>query len=583
MPDAPSNHTVATDASRTAETPADLSGRTLGGFQVVRRLGAGGMGQVYLARQLSLKRPVALKLLKADLTRNPTALKRFEAEAHAVAKLNHPNIVQVYEFGEHGGLHYMALEYVDGRNLREYLARKGPPELPVALSIMRQVATALQKAHEQGLVHRDIKPENILITRRVEVKVADFGLSRFFAPGEALNLTQSGVTLGTPLYLSPEQAQGRAVDHRGDLYSFGVTCYHLLAGEPPFRGSTAVEVALKHVTDHAPPLAGLRPDLPADLCGMVHKLMAKEPADRYQSAREVLRDLARVKEGLALGLSVLPPAAPVPPTPSGPGAVALSMSAVGNGSLPTLTLSNGVPPVAPVRWGRWVLAAFLAVLAAAGGVTGYVVLHPPPEPPARPTPPPLTGLPDIHPPDKLTTARERELLAVLKNRDTREDAWTAAGIDLGLLYLREGRLDEAAARFEALEKAVPVPPPVAAEVHLGGRLAGRLGKGVVLAYRDGDPRHPTAARDSVEAFQAALSGPIPAGFAAGGFTPGGAKGKLDKGNLPPVVLWAQSFLYRHPDLAQAVSEALTRDIANGVRLPAPLEALRTPRPPVRKD
>ena len=278
------------DAAAADSPPPDLTGRTLGDFQVLRKIGQGGMGQVYLARQLSLKRPVALKLLKADLAASPTALKRFEAEAHAVAKLNHPNIVQVYEFGEHDGLRYMALEFVEGRNLREYLARKGPPDLPVALSIVRQVTTALQKAHEQGLVHRDIKPENILVTRKVEVKVTDFGLSRFFAPGEALNLTQSGVTLGTPLYLSPEQAQGKAVDHRSDLYSFGVTVYHLLAGEPPFKGSTAVEVALKHVTDRPPPLADLRPDLPPDLCGMVHRLMAKDPADRYQSVREL--DLA---------------------------------------------------------------------------------------------------------------------------------------------------------------------------------------------------------------------------------------------------------------------------------------------------
>src|SRR5215218_1111900 len=230
MPDATSDPTLPPDATHPGE-PADLTGRTLGGFQVVRKIGSGGMGQVYLARQLSLKRPVALKLLKADLLRNPTALRRFEAEAHAVARLNHPNIVQVYEFGEHDGLRYMALEYVEGRNLREYLARKGPPEPAVALSMMRQIVTALARAHDQGLVHRDIKPENILVTRRVEVKVTDFGLSRFFTgDAPALNLTQSGVTLGTPLYMSPEQVQGRPVDNRSDIYSFGVTCYHLLSG-----------------------------------------------------------------------------------------------------------------------------------------------------------------------------------------------------------------------------------------------------------------------------------------------------------------------------------------------------------------
>ncbi len=564
MPDAPSDPTLPPDATRAAE-PADLSGRTLGGFQVVRKLGSGGMGQVYLARQLSLKRAVALKLLKADLTRNPTALKRFEAEAHAVAKLNHPNIVQVYEFGEHDGLRYMALEYVEGRNLREYLARRGPPELAVAVSMMRQVATALARAHDQGLVHRDIKPENILVTRRVEVKVTDFGLSRFFAPGEALNLTQSGVTLGTPLYLSPEQAQGKAVDHRSDLYSFGVTAYHLLAGEPPFRGTTAVEVALKHVTDRPPPLADLRPDLPPDLCGLVHKLMAKDPADRYQTAREVLRDLARVKEGLAVGLPARPPGVPLPPTPSGPQPpTSTTLSGTVSGSAATLGFSGAVPVPPPPRWGRWVAAGCLAVLAVAGGVAGYAALHPPPAAPTRPTPPPLVGLPDVRSPERITTGRERELVAVLDRRKTPADEWNLAAIDLALLYLREGRLDDAAARFAQLENLALAAPVATAE----GRLAGRLGKGVVLAYRDGDPKHPAAAKESADAFQAALGSPVPPGA--------GKVGKADKG-VSPALLWTKDYLSRNPDLAHAVSEALTRDAANGVKLSPPLEALRAPR------
>lgn len=566
MPDAPSDPTLPT--AGTGE-PADLSGRTLGGFQVVRRIGGGGMGQVYLARQLSLKRPVALKLLKADLLKNPTALKRFEAEAHAVAKLNHPNIVQVYEFGEHDGLRYMALEYVEGRNLREYLARKGPPEPAVALSMMRQVLTGLARAHDQGLVHRDIKPENILVTKRVEVKVTDFGLSRFFAPGEALNLTQSGVTLGTPLYLSPEQAQGKTVDHRSDLYSFGVTAYHLLAGEPPFRGSTAVEVALKHVTDRPPPLADLRPDLPPDLCGLVHKLMAKEPADRYQSAREVLRDLARVKEGLAVGLPVRPPGAPLPPTPSNPPATTLSGTV--SGSAATLGFSGAIPaPPPPPQWGRWVVAVFLAVLAVAGGVVGYAALHPPPTAPTRPTPPPLVGLPDVRSPERITTARERELVAVVNRRKTSADEWNAAAIDLALLYIREGRLDDAAARFEQMENL----PPALLVSTFEGRLAGKLGRGVVLAYRDGDPKHPAAAKESVEAFQAALALPTP---------PGSPKvGPKDKG-LTPGLLWTKDYLARNPDLAHAVSEALARDAANGAKLPPPVAALSPPRGSGKKD
>jgi serine/threonine-protein kinase len=578
MPDAPENAATGPPPGATDPAP-DLTGRTLGEFHVLRRLGAGGMGQVFLARQLSLKRQVALKLLRTDLATSPVALKRFQAEAEAVATLNHPNIVQIYGVGETDGLRYMVLEYVEGRNLRDYLARKGPPDLPVALSVMRQVATALQKAHEQGLVHRDIKPENILVTRRVEVKVTDFGLSRFFAPGEALNLTQSGVTLGTPLYLSPEQAQGHPVDHRSDFYSFGVTCYHLLSGETPFRGSTAVEVALKHVTDQPRPLAALRPDLPADLCGMVHKMMAKNPGDRYQSARELLRDLAKVKEGLSLGLTqaaTLGASGLAPSAGPGGGAV-LGLSGSNHGlpagSLPTLTLtpSAAVPTAAaPVRWGRWLLAGLAVLLGGAGGVFAYVRLHPPPEPPPPPVVQVLPGLPDVRPPEKPTTTRERELLAVLNARGTKGDDWTAASIELGLLFLREGRLDEARDRFEAMEGEQLGAPLATASA----RLSGRLGKAVVAAYRDADAPA-QAAQASIRLFTEAFTGPLPSPLLV-------PKGKADKTERVHLM---QQFLARHPDLGQAVAEALNRDAVNTAptRLPAQLEALRTFRGIPKKD
>ena len=183
----------------------DLSGKTLADFRILRRLGTGGMGQVYLAEQISLKRPIALKILKSDLASNPTSLKRFRAEGEAVARATHGNIVQVYAFGDVDGLHYMAMEYVEGLNLREYIAKKGSPPVALALNIMRQVTAALQRAAELGIVHRDIKPENILLTRKGLVKVADFGLSRCFADERQTSaLTQPGVTMGTPLYMSPE-------------------------------------------------------------------------------------------------------------------------------------------------------------------------------------------------------------------------------------------------------------------------------------------------------------------------------------------------------------------------------------------
>ncbi len=274
-------------------TLRDLSGITLGDFRVERLLGRGGMGNVYLARQLSLNRPVALKVLRPELLTKPTYLKRFEAEAWAVAKLNHPNIVQIHTLGHVDDIRFIALEYVQGTNLSDLILKKGPLDLTLALSIMKQVGVAVGVAGELGLIHRDIKPENILLTKKGQVKVADFGLCRD-QDSDGLQVTQPGVTMGTPLYMSPEQAQGKALDHRSDLYSMGVTFYQMLAGVPPFNGQSALSVALKHVKDVPVSLIVRRPEVPADLDRLVMKLMAKAPADRYQSATEMLRDLGRI-------------------------------------------------------------------------------------------------------------------------------------------------------------------------------------------------------------------------------------------------------------------------------------------------
>jgi serine/threonine-protein kinase len=275
----------------------DLSGMTLGDFQVERILGRGGMGEVYLARQISLNRPVALKVLRPDLLTKPNYISRFEAEATAVAKLNHPNIVHVYTLGSVDGVRFIAMEYVEGTNLRDYLHKKGALDYPLAFSIMKQAAQAVGAAGDIGLVHRDIKPENLLLTRKGQVKVADFGLCRDQDSGR-VHLTQPGLTMGTPLYMSPEQAQGKPLDHRSDLYSLGVTFYHMIAGEPPFRADSAIAMALKHVNDLPPSISVFRPDVPPELDKLVLKLMAKAKADRYQSAGEMLRDLARIRESM---------------------------------------------------------------------------------------------------------------------------------------------------------------------------------------------------------------------------------------------------------------------------------------------
>jgi serine/threonine-protein kinase len=506
------------------------------------------MGQVYLARQLSLKRDVAVKLLRKDLAGNPTALKRFQAEAEAVAKLNHPNIVHIHQIGEHDGLRYMVLEFVEGRNLREYLVRKGPPDLAITLSVVRQVVLALQKAHEEGIVHRDIKPENILVTRKVEVKVTDFGLSRFFAgTAPAVNLTQSGITLGTPLYMSPEQVQGKVVDHRSDVYSLGVTCYHLLAGEPPFRGATAFDVAMKHVQETPRPLSELRPDLPADLCGMVHKMMAKNPADRYQSAREILRDLVKVRDGIAVTASPQQPSAQQsPPSLSGS-----HPNGIPGGSVPfaTAVSSSTIQPITtPIRWGRWLLVVFTCLIAASvGGAFAWFQRQVPEaegtQPAAVNAP---TGLPDVRPPEKLISTHERELIAALDSRNTPPDKIVKWSIELGLIYVKERRLDEAEARFRKLEaEQFPIlglkkidQESIAVRDAVP---AARLGEAVVLAFRD-------KPHESNELILKVISDPfpkIPVKF-----------DKLDRGF--PAVL---ALLLRHPDLSHAVSEALNRNAA----------------------
>ncbi len=234
-------------------------------------------------------------MLRNSLAGDDTYVRRFHNEAQAAASLVHANIVQIYEVGCIDGVHFIAQEYVQGQNLRELMVRNGPPALKQAVSVIRQVAAALHRAAERGIVHRDIKPENIMITRDGEVKVADFGLARITRDGAAVNLTQVGITMGTPLYMSPEQVEGKTIDHRSDLYSLGVTCYHMFAGVPPFRGETPLTVAVQHLKAQAERLENIRPDLPTALCRIVHKMLEKDPAHRYNSARELMRDLREVK------------------------------------------------------------------------------------------------------------------------------------------------------------------------------------------------------------------------------------------------------------------------------------------------
>lgn len=466
------------------EPVADLSGRTVGEFQLVRKLGQGGMGQVYLARQLSLKRDVAVKILRADHAQNTTALQRFRAEAEAIARISHPNIVQVYAIGEHDGLNYMALEYVAGRNLREYLDRKGVPDLAVCLTILRQVAAALQRALEIGLVHRDIKPENILLNRKAEVKVADFGLSRYFAgTQQPLSLTQSGMTLGTPLYMSPEQVQGKPVDHRSDLYSLGVTAYHLLSGHPPFQGDNIFDVAIQHVQRDPDPLALVRPDLPSELCDIVHRLLNKQPDDRYSSAKDVLRDLARIP------LSVLDSAPRDRPS--------LEVTVPSQPALSAILPAAPLP--APARW-QWPWIVGLGVLLVGFGSLGWWLGTYWRNGSDNPSVANGLGMADIRLPGKTVTSRERALLDQWKKPGIAREQ-LQAGIDLGLLYLKEHRLDEAEKLFVEMESLPLRPNPADPQksIPLPASVVGKLGRCMVLAQHD-------QPKESIQLLESVLQG-----------------------------------------------------------------------------
>jgi serine/threonine-protein kinase len=441
----------------------DLTEQTLGEFRILRRIGRGGMSEVYLAQQTSLNRNVALKVLRPDLVSDETHVKRFRTEALAAAGLNHPNIIQVFSVGTENGIEYIAQEYVQGYNLRQFLVRKGPPDLPVALHIMKQVASALSAAARAGIVHRDIKPENIMVTPKGRVKVADFGLAQLTLQGERVNLTQVGITMGTPLYMSPEQVNGSKVDHQSDLYSFGVTAYHMLSGSPPFRGETAVSVAVQHIKNDPAPLEQSRPDLPILLSRIVHKLMAKNLADRYRTADAVLKDLKRVSEeqddGHPSRSDAEMPTVEVSPQPTA--AVSLSQPVHALVGLPDLSLRKQFKP----------LLSAMAVLFVLGFGAGWLAL------PANPLKTHV-AVPDPEIPPKDTV--EEQVFHAFQAGGT-EAAWRAV-IDnfpentyyrdvahrrLALIYLDEAKYDQALEIFEDFINAPASEPEKQAFGHAG--------------------------------------------------------------------------------------------------------------------
>ncbi|CAN5147637.1 Stk1 family PASTA domain-containing Ser/Thr kinase [soil metagenome] len=268
--------------------------RVLAGRYALRGpLGTGGMAEVHLAHDRVLERDVAIKLMHGHYAEDPTFVARFRREAQAAARLSHPNVVAVYDTGEDDGRPFIVMEYVAGHSVADLLAGEGVPR-DRAVEIADEAARGLHYAHDRDLVHRDVKPGNILVADDERVKVADFGIARAVS---SETITQTATVLGTAAYIAPEQARGDAVDRRTDVYSLGCVLYEMLTGQQPFGGQSAVAVAYQHISEPPTPPSRLDPSLPDDLEAVVLKAMAKDPADRYQSARDFHLDLRRVLAG----------------------------------------------------------------------------------------------------------------------------------------------------------------------------------------------------------------------------------------------------------------------------------------------
>src|SRR5438874_2425963 len=347
-----------------------------GRYKIIRKLGAGGMADVYLAEDQELGRRVAIKILNDRHAADDSFIERFRREAKNAAGLSHPNIVSIYDRGEAEGTYYIAMEYLDGRSLKELIISRGSAPVRTAIEYTRQILGAIGFAHRHGIVHRDIKPHNVLVGPEGRLKVTDFGIAR----SGASQMTEVGSIIGTAQYLSPEQARGAPVDQTSDLYSVGVVLYELLTGQVPFTGETPLEIAMKHLSEVPKPPSELRPEVPHDLDLVVLRALAKDPADRYPTAEQMDADLERVLKGMPVGSETHEAATAVL---SGSGVIAAAPTSVI--TRPTQVAParpappGGTPPAGyygyegPPRRRRpiwpWILAVLL--LAAAGGAAWF--------------------------------------------------------------------------------------------------------------------------------------------------------------------------------------------------------------------
>ncbi len=361
------------------------TGQRLGPYEIVAPLGAGGMGEVYRARDPRLQREIAIKVLPAEVAAHVERLKRFEKEARAASALNHPNIVTIHDIGEADGVEYIAMELVDGRTLREVLA-EGALSVRPLLSVAAQAADGLAKAHGAGIVHRDLKPENLMVTKDGFVKILDFGLAKLTEPegdGAATGAhtvsgaTEPGSVMGTAGYMSPEQALGKPVDFRSDQFSFGSILYEMATGARAFRRGSAPETLTAIIRDEPEAIASLAPLAPAPLRWVVERCLAKSPDDRYASTRDLARDLATLRDRLSEASSGIGVARPAAPARRGfrrvlPWAIASALAA----GLAWALTAGRVPPSAPPRTIRFSVLLPEGVGFQSGEIEGQSALSP---------------------------------------------------------------------------------------------------------------------------------------------------------------------------------------------------------------
>ncbi len=352
-------------------------GSRLGPFEIVGPLGAGGMGEIYRARDTRLAREVALKVLSRESIADPVRLGRFAQEARAASALNHPNIVTIFEIGDTEATPYIAMELVDGRTLRAMLAG-APLSVRTALQIAAQIADGLAKAHEAGIVHRDLKPENVMVSKDGFVKILDFGIAKLVGglqdgdAGPFSHLTETGFVLGTTSYMSPEQAAGKPLDGRSDQFALGLILYEMLTGRKAFERPTVVQTLSAIIQEDPEPVERVNPRVPAPLHWALARLLAKEPEDRYASTRDLARELKQLRDNFqVIQDATLPRVAPVPtPFPTAVTAsVAAARTATTRPPVPAAARTVRRPSAAPRRLGEFLLllAAGLAFFAAGAG------------------------------------------------------------------------------------------------------------------------------------------------------------------------------------------------------------------------